>query len=114
MILTSVPAVTAPDVGRRATVAVVVAAAVDGVGGARRTVGLGVEVATQYPGGRVIGVRLGDASIDVHIVVEGPDVARVADDIHVEVRAALDRVGDPRAVAVTVDDIDLVSVPEGR
>ena len=104
----------AADVRRRATLALAVAAAVDGVGGARRTVGSGVEVATQYPGGRVVGVRLGEARIEVHIVVESLDVVRVADEIHVEARAALNRVGDPRAVAVTVDDIDVVSVPAGR
>ena len=43
------------DPGRRGRLALAVAAAVDSVGGVRRTGGPGVEVATQYPGGRALG-----------------------------------------------------------
>ncbi len=46
------------DPGQRGRLALAVAAAVDAVGGVRRTGGQGVEVATQYPGGRVLGIRL--------------------------------------------------------
>jgi hypothetical protein len=100
--------------GSRVAVAQAVAAAVDGVGGARRTVGSGVEVATQLRGGRVVGVRVVGSQVEVHVVVEGLDVARVAERVQLDVRAALDRMGDPRPVALTVDDIDLASIPARR
>lgn len=99
--------------GSRHVVATAVATAVDGVNGARRTVGAGIEVATQYRGGRVVGVRLGDHRIETHIVVEGPDVIGVVDNVHASVRQALDSLGDRRAVAVVVDDVDLGAPPVG-
>ena len=67
------------DPGRRGRLALAVAAAVDTVGGVRRTGGPGVEVATQYPGGRVLGVRLGTDEVTVHIVAERLPLDAVAD-----------------------------------
>lgn len=103
-----------PDPGPRGRLALTVAAAVDTVDGARRSGDGGVEVATQYRGGRVVGVRLGDAQIEVHVVAEHPDVAVVAGKIQVAARRALDLVGDRRKVMVFVDDLDVVSLsPRG-
>jgi hypothetical protein len=99
--------------GSRHAVAMAVATAVDGVNGARRTVGAGIEVATQYGGGRVVGVRLRDDRIETHIVVEGQNVIGVVDNVHVSVRHALDGLGDRRSVAVVVDDVDLGAPPVG-
>jgi hypothetical protein len=99
--------------GSRHAVAMAMATAVDGVNGARRTAGAGIEVATQYGGGRVVGVRLGDDRIETHIVVEGHDVMGVVDDVHASVRQALDSLGDRRSVAVVVDDVDLGALPVG-
>ena len=82
--------------------------------GVRRTGGPGVEVATQYPGGRVVGVRLGPDEVTVHIIAERLPLDTVADAVHAAVGAALAGLGDRRAVAVTIDDLDVSSMPGGR
>ena len=99
------------DPGRRGRLALAVAAAVDAVGGVRRTGGPGVEVATQYPGGRVLGVRLGADEVTVHIVAERLPLDAVADAVRFAASSALARLGDSRAVAVSVDDLDVASLP---
>jgi hypothetical protein len=102
------------DPGRRGHLALAVAAAVDTVTGARRTGGHGVEVATQFPGGRVVGVQLGADEVAVHIIAERVPLDTIADAVHVAVRAALADVGDRRAVSVTIDDLDVSSMPGGQ
>jgi hypothetical protein len=104
------PPVSPPDPGPRATVAAAVAVAVDTVAGARRTSGTGVEVATQYRGGKTVGVRLSDEGVEVHVVAERPGVARLADEIHVAARSALDGLGDRRPVGVFIDDLDVAAL----
>ena len=99
------------DPGRRGRLALAVAAAVDSVSGVRRTGGPGVEVATQYPGGRVLGVRLGADEVTVHIVAERLPLDAVADAVRVAARSALAAHGDSRAVAVSVDDLDVSFLP---
>jgi hypothetical protein len=101
------------DPGRRGRLALAVAAAVDSVGGVRRTGGHGVEVATQYPGGRVLGVRLGADEVTVHIVAERLPIDAVADAVRVAARSALAGLGDNRGVAVSVEDLDVLSLPGG-
>ncbi len=99
------------DPGRRGRLALAVAAAVDSVSGVRRTGGPGVEVATQYPGGRALGVRLGADEVTVHIVAERLPLDAVADAVRVAARSALAAHGDRRAVAVSVDDLDVSFLP---
>jgi hypothetical protein len=99
------------DPGRRGRLAAAVAAAVDGVAGVRRTGGPGVEVATQYPGGRVVGVRLGAYDVDVHIVAQRFPLDALAETVRSAVRAALADAGDARPVAVHVDDLDVSVLP---
>jgi hypothetical protein len=101
------------DPGRRGRLALAVAAAVDTVVGVRRTGGPGVEVATQYPGGRVIGVRLGPDQVAVHIVATRLPLETVADAVHAAVGATLAGLGDRRAVVVNIDDLDVSSMPGG-
>jgi hypothetical protein len=101
------------DPGRRGRLALAVAAAVDSVGGVRRTGGPGVEVATQYPGGRALGVRLGTDEVTVHIVAERLPLDAVADAVRLAALSALAGLGDSRAVAVSVDDLDVASLPGG-
>jgi hypothetical protein len=101
------------DPGRRGRVALAVAAAVDTVVGVRRSGGPGVEVATQYPGGRVVGVRLGGEQIVVHIIAERLPLQTVADAVHAAVGATLAGLGDRRAVAVRIDDLDVSSISGG-
>ena len=111
----TVPAPSRPlDPGRRGRLALAVAAAVDTVVGVRRTGGPGVEVATQYPGGRVVGVRLGPDEVAVHLIAERLPLDAVADAVHAAVGATLAGLGDRRAVAVTIDDLDVPSMPGGQ
>ncbi len=102
------------DPGGRGRLALAVAAAVDTVVGVRRTGGPGVEVATQYPGGRVVGVRLSPDEVAVHIIAERLPLDTVADAVHAAVGATLAGLGDRRAVAVTIDDLDVSSMPGGQ
>lgn len=102
------------DPGRRGRLALAVAAAVDTVVGVRRTGGQGVEVATQYPGGQVLGVRLGPDEVTVHIIAERFPLETVADAVHAAVGATLAGLGDRRAVAVSIDDLDVASMPGGQ
>jgi hypothetical protein len=101
------------DPDRRGRLALAVAAAVDTVGGVRRTGGPGVEVATQYPGGRVVGVRVGTDEVTVHIVAERLPLDAVAEAVQFATRLALSRLGDSRAVTVAIDDLDVASLPGG-
>jgi hypothetical protein len=100
----------APDPGARGKVAMAVAAAVDALSGVRRSRGTGVEIATQYRGGRTVGVRLRDDRVEIHVVAERPQIARLGEEIHAAARRALDGIADHRPVAVFVDDLDVVSL----
>jgi hypothetical protein len=99
------------DPGRRGRLALAVAAAVDTVAGVRRTGGQGVEVATQYPGGRALGVRLGADGVTVHVIAERLPLDVLAESVRLAARSALAALGDSRAVAVSVDDLDVASLP---
>ncbi len=95
------------DPGSRGRLALVVAAAVDEVGGARRAAGSGVEVATQYRGGRVVGVRLSPDRVTVNVVASDLRVKDLADAVHDAVCRALKSAGEQRWVDVVVADVDL-------
>jgi hypothetical protein len=101
------------DPGRRGRLALAVATAVDSVGGVRRTGGQGTEVSTQYPGGRVLGVRLATHVVTVHIVAERLPLAAVAEAVRFAARSALVSLGDSRTVAVAIEDLDVPSLPGG-
>jgi hypothetical protein len=101
------------DPGLRGRLALAVAAAVDTVGGVRRTGGPGVEVATQFPGGRALGVRLGTDEVTVHVVAERLPLEAVADAVRSAARSALAGLDDRRAVAVSIDDLEVPSLPGG-
>lgn len=106
--------------GRRGELALVVAAEVDALDGVHRFGGsnvatvagvAGTEIATQYPGGRVLGVQLSPEEVVVHIVAERLPVHQAADEVVSAGRRALDAAGDSRLVAVVVDDIDVDVLP---
>ncbi|GAB3977874.1 hypothetical protein V1634_13385 [Plantactinospora veratri] len=78
--------------------------AVPGVSGL--TAGTGVEVATLFPGGKIVGIRLGNP-VEVHVEVGPVPIAPVAEQIRVAVRAVLADYGQQPSVEVVVDDIDL-------
>ncbi|WP_326558265.1 hypothetical protein [Micromonospora sp. NBC_01796] len=81
---------------------------VDGVSGL--STGGPVEVATLYAGGRIAGVRLGDAGVEVHVTVEAVPIGPLGERIHTAVRAVLERAGADRPVEVVVDDVDLAAL----
>lgn len=85
--------------------------AVPGV--ARLTPGEPVEAATQFAGGKVVGVRLGDP-VEVHVAVDQLPIAPLAERVRDAVRAVLAHDGDDRPVEVIVDDLDLRSLTSGR
>ena len=90
-----------------ATVAAEVAAAVLAVPGVTRLIpGTGIEVATQFPGGKITGVRLGDP-VEVHVEVDPVPIAPVAERIRHAVQEVLGRFGRRLSVEVVVEDIDL-------
>lgn len=78
--------------------------AVPGVTGL--SAGTGVEVATQFAGGKVTGVRLGDP-VEVHVEIGPVPIVPVAGQIRVAVRGVLERFGQSASVDVMVDDIAL-------
>jgi hypothetical protein len=84
-----------------------VAAAVDTVGGVRRSAGDGVSVATQYRGGTITGVRLADGEVTVCIVVRGVWVKAAAEAVRTSVGQALKQAGEQRRVNVVVADVEI-------
>jgi hypothetical protein len=101
------------DPGPRGRLVQLVAAAVDAVGGVRRSAGDGVGIVTQYPGGAVTGVRLADGEVTVCIVVEDIRVKVAADVVRASVGRTLRVAGEQRRVNVIVADIDLDVIVEG-
>ncbi len=81
----------------------VVAAALSCPEVARMSGGLVGEVATYLPGRRVVGVRVRDEEVEVHIVARwGRPLTEVADAVHQAVRP----VSGGRRSSVFVEDID--------
>ncbi len=99
-----------PD-SARARLARSLATAVDAVAGVRRCGGSGIEVSTQYRGGRIIGVRLADHEVTVQVVAERLPLEPLADQVRAAARAVLHASDDDRPVQVVVDDLDLTSLP---
>ncbi|MDP8937946.1 MAG: hypothetical protein M3O23_09515 [Actinomycetota bacterium] len=66
------------------------------------------EVATYLPGRRLVGVRLDDDELEVHVVARwGTPLPEVGD----AVRRAVAPVGDGRPVTVYIDDIEVPGAP---
>ncbi len=70
---------------------------------------LGAEVATYLPGKRVLGVKVDDEAVTVHVVARWPSVLPdVANDIR---KAVVPLVGT-RRVEVSIDDLDVPGLDE--
>jgi hypothetical protein len=67
--------------------------------------GRGIEVSTQFSGGKVIGVRLGADEVTVGIVADRVPLPDVANQVAASVRQVLSAMGDGRAVTVAIDDV---------
>ena len=88
-----------------------VAAAVDQVSGVRRTGSPGVEVSTQYRDGRVLGVKLGETEVAVHVVAERLPLEPLISAVRDAARNALGAASDGRDLRVRVDDLDVRRLP---
>jgi hypothetical protein len=85
-----------------------IADAVRTVPGVRRLDrGGAIEAATQYPGGKVVGVRL-DETVQIHIAADRVPLPPVAAGVARAARSVLAAVGDDRPVEVFIDDIEEV------
>ena len=96
---------TATDRGRLARALRDAVTAVDGV--SRLVAGGPVEVAAQYPGGKVEGVTFSGDEPQVHIAVSRLPVEPVARRALLAAREVMARAGDDRSVQVVVADIDV-------
>jgi hypothetical protein len=91
----------------RGAVARAIAAGVASVPGVRRLhPGRGVEAATQYPGGKVVGVELGARRLRVHVVLDLLPVGPVVRRVHAVAGTVLRAAGLPLPVEVVVEDLD--------
>jgi hypothetical protein len=98
----------------RGLVAGSVAAAVDQVSEVRRSGGTGVEVSTQYPGGRILGVALSDTEVVVQVIAEALPLEPVVAAVRAAALGALRSLSDSRGVRVAVDDLDVNRLPRRR
>ncbi|MFC0531719.1 hypothetical protein [Phytohabitans kaempferiae] len=64
-----------------------------------------VEVGTQYPGGKVPGVRLVGDTVEVHLVVDRLPLQPVVRQARAAARVVLSAAGDPRPVTIVVTDV---------
>ena len=85
-------------------------AVVDVPGVARLHPGTGVEVATLFPGGKVIGLRLSGEVVEVHLVADRVPLPPVADEAAAAARRVLAAAGDGRDVRVVVEDVEASAV----
>lgn len=93
-------------ISNAATLARSIADAVSALPDVRRlTGGDAIEVATQYPGGKVVGVRLGE-TVQVHLVARRVPLPPVGAAAARAARAVLARAGDDRPVEIFVDDLE--------
>jgi hypothetical protein len=96
----------------RGAVARAIAAGVANVPGvARLDPGTGVEVATQYPGGKVAGVAVRPDRVVVRVVLDRLPVEPVAGHVHMVVGTVLKAVGVSPPVELVVAGVDLDGLP---
>lgn len=103
-----------PPTGARGRLAAAVAEAVDAVGGARRSGGPGVEVATQHRNGKVVGVQLAEKQVLVQVTAERLPLPLLVEQVRAAAARVLSDQGDSRPVVVTVDDLNVDRLPSGR
>jgi hypothetical protein len=93
---------------RREDLAASIADAVTAVPGvAGLTGGPAVEVATLFAGGKVVGLRVADDEVEIHIVADQAPFWAVADEAAAAALRVLSAAGEDRRVQVVVDDVVL-------
>jgi len=104
--------VTQPVQVDRAVLAAAVATALARVPGvARLSPGTGVEVATQFAGGKVVGVAVRDDTVVAHLVIDRLPVDQVARSARAAGEAALADLGVARRLDLVIDDVELDHLP---
>jgi hypothetical protein len=96
----------------RAVLAAAVATALTRVPGvARLSPSSGVEVSTQFAGGKVVGVAVRGDAVVAYLVVDRVPVDRVARAARAAGEAALADLGVARRLDLVIDDVDLDRLP---
>lgn len=70
-------------------------------------------VSTLAPGGAIVGVRLGEDRVHVHVVADRVPLPPLLEDVRRQVTEALRALGDERGVFVRIEDIVLDDGPDG-
>ena len=105
---------TIPSTVDRSTLAQAVAAGVLAVPGvARLSGGRGVEAATLYPGGKVVGVVADDQAVRVHVVAGRLPLGPLVQEVRAAVAIVLAGLGAARVVDLVVEDLELDQLPSG-
>ncbi len=105
---------TIPSTVDRATLAQAVAAGVLAVPGvARLSGGRGVEAATLYPGGKVVGVVADDQAVRVHLVAGRLPLGPLIQEIRAAITIVLVALGAARGVDLVIEDLELDQLPCG-
>jgi hypothetical protein len=96
----------------RAALAASVASALTQVPGvARLSPGTGVEVATQFAGGKVVGVGVRDDAVIAHLVIDRLPLDQVARAARAAAESALADLGAAHRLDLVIDDVDLDRLP---
>jgi hypothetical protein len=99
------------QVDRAALAASVASALMQVPGVARLSPGAGVEVATQFAGGKVVGVGVRDDAVIAHLVIDRLPLDQVARAARAAAEAVLAALGVARRLDLVIDDVDLERLP---
>ena len=83
--------------------------AIPGVAGL--VTGPGVEVATYYPGGKQVGVRVGEQAVELHLVAGRFPLPELVEEVRAAATRVLDRHQAALAVDVVVEDVAADRLP---
>lgn len=99
------------DAGALAEEVAAAVAAVPGVARLASKSAGGVEVATYHARGKVVGVRVRESSVAVHVVAGRLPLPDLIAEIHLLATEVVTAYAGPRAVYVTVEDLDVDGLP---
>jgi len=70
-----------------------------------------IEIDTQFPGGMVVGVSVGDEAVTVHLVIDRLPIADGVADARATGERVLARLGVPLRLDLVVDDLHVDRLP---
>jgi hypothetical protein len=71
-----------------------------------------IEIDTQFPGGMVVGVVVGDEAVTVHLVIDRLPVAEGVADARATGERVLARLGVPLRLDLVVNDLNVDRLPD--